>query len=98
MQNNNIVAYARILENGMVYKNYSAIGRIVTHNSIRGKGYGDQLVLSAIEATKSSFPSTPIKISAQAHLEKFYNGLGFIFTGEAYLEDNIPHIGMVLKD
>ena len=98
MQNNNIVAYARILENGMVYKNYSAIGRIVTHNSIRGKGYGDQLVRSAIEATKSSFPSTPIKISAQAHLEKFYNGLGFIFTGEAYLEDNIPHIGMVLKD
>ena len=98
MQNNNIVAYARILENGMVYKNYSAIGRIVTHNSIRGKGYGDQLVLSAIEATKASYPSTPIKISAQAHLEKFYNGLGFIFTGEAYLEDNIPHIGMVLKD
>ena len=28
MQNNNIVAYARILENGMVYKNYSAIGRM----------------------------------------------------------------------
>ena len=98
MQNNNIVAYARILENGMVYKNYSAIGRIVTHNSIRGKGYGDHLVRSAIEATKASYPSTPIKISAQAHLEKFYNGLGFIFTGEAYLEDNIPHIGMVLKD
>ena len=98
MQNNNIVAYARILGNGMAYKNYSAIGRIVTHNSIRGKGYGDHLVRAAIEATKASFPSASIKISAQAHLEKFYNGLGFIFTGEAYLEDNIPHIGMVLKD
>lgn len=98
MQNNNIVAYARILEKGIAYKNYSAIGRIVTHNSIRGKGYGDHLVRSAIEATKVSYPDTSIKISAQAHLEKFYNELGFIFTGEAYLEDNIPHIGMVLKD
>ena len=98
MQNNNIVAYARILEKGIAYKNYSAIGRIVTHNSIRGKGYGDHLVRSAIEATKASYPDTSIKISAQAHLEKFYNELGFIFTGEAYLEDNIPHIGMVLKD
>ena len=98
MQNNNIVAYARILEKGIAYKNYSAIGRIVTHNSIRGKGYGDHLVRSAIEATKASYPDTSIKISAQAHLEKFYNELGFIFTGEAYLEDNSPHIGMVLKD
>lgn len=98
MQNNNIVAYARILEKGIAYKNYSAIGRIVTHNSIRGKGYGDHLVRSAIEATKASYPNTSIKISAQAHLEKFYNELGFIFTGEAYLEDNIPHIAMVLKD
>ena len=97
-QNNDIVAYGRILDKGVSYKNNAAIGRIVTHHSIRGKGYGDLLVRSAIEATKTTFPNTPIKISAQAHLEKFYNGFGFIFTGEAYLEDNIPHIGMVLKD
>jgi len=37
----------------------------------------------------------PIKISAQSHLEKFYYAHGFLPTGEAYLEDGIPHIAMI---
>jgi ElaA protein len=36
-----------------------------------------------------------IRISAQAHLEKFYAQLGFESTGKAYLEDGIPHLEML---
>jgi ElaA protein len=50
-----------------------------------------------IKQIKRYFPTEKIKISAQAHLEKFYNKHAFMATGEAYLEDGIPHIGMILK-
>ena len=41
------------------------------------------------------FPDLPLKISAQKHLKHFYSVIGFRKVGEEYLEDNIPHIGMV---
>jgi ElaA protein len=40
---------------------------------------------------------TSIKISAQCYLDKFYTDLGFVFTGEKYLEDGIPHQAMLLE-
>ena len=96
--NNQLVAYARVLGQGVSYQEYASIGRIVTSPSIRGKKFGHDLVDFSIKVCQKNFPGQPIKISAQAHLEKFYNKHGFKATGEAYLEDDIPHIGMILKD
>jgi ElaA protein len=96
--NKQLVAYARVLGQGVSYQEYASIGRIVTSPSIRGKKFGHDLVDVAIEVCQKNFLGQPIKISAQAHLEKFYNKHGFKATGEAYLEDDIPHIGMILKD
>ena len=93
-----LVAYARILPKGIAYQDYISIGRVVTAAAVRGKGYGHALVKKAIENAKATYPKNPIKISAQAHLEAFYKAHGFMPTGEAYLEDDIPHIGMVLKE
>ena len=93
-----LVAYARILPKGVAYQDYISIGRVVTATAVRGKGYGHALVKKAIEVAKSTYPKNAIKISAQAHLETFYKTHGFMPTGEAYLEDDIPHIGMVLKE
>ena len=95
---NQLVAYARILGQGISYQEYASIGRIVTSPSIRGNNHGHDLVDFSIKVCQKIFPSQPIKISAQAHLEKFYNAHSFKATGEAYLEDDIPHIGMILKD
>jgi ElaA protein len=36
----------------------------------------------------------PIRIGAQAHLEKFYGELGFVRASDVYDEDGIPHIEM----
>ena len=96
-ENNQLVAYARILPKGVSYDEYTSIGRIVTAPHARAKGYGHELVEEAIKLTKAAYPEYTIKISAQAHLEQFYKSHQFVPTGEAYLEDDIPHIGMLLK-
>lgn len=91
-----LVAYARILEKGVSYTDYISIGRVVVSFKERKHGYGHQLMAYVLEQCAFYFPRQSIKISAQAHLENFYKQHGFKPTGEAYLEDGIPHIGMVL--
>jgi len=44
------------------------------------------------------FPDTPIKISAQSYLIRFYESYGFVPLGEDYLEDDIPHRAMTFKN
>ncbi|MFK0573104.1 GNAT family N-acetyltransferase [Endozoicomonas sp.] len=46
---------------------------------------------------RQQWPETPVLVSAQAYLVGFYQGLGFEFMGECYLEDGIPHRNMILK-
>jgi ElaA protein len=95
--NGNLVAYARILDQGLSYTDYSSIGRIVVSPAYRAQKLGYELVYFAIKTTQKEYANSPIKISAQAHLEKFYEVHQFKATGEAYLEDGIPHIGMLLE-
>jgi len=93
---NEILAYARIVPKGISYQNYASIGRIVASEKLRGQGYGKQLVATAIKELWKHFGKQSIKISAQTYLLKFYQSLGFQQVGEGYLEDNIPHIAMIL--
>ena len=51
----------------------------------------------SIETIKKDPKEEKIEISAQKYLTKFYKDLGFKKTGKEYLEDNIPHIKMILK-
>lgn len=90
-----IVAYTRIVPPGVSYENYSSIGRVVVKPSARGKGCGQELMQHSIEQTYKMFPEHDIKISAQVYLTKFYEDLGFVGVGEPYLEDDIPHLGMI---
>jgi len=91
-----LVAYSRIVPIGVSYTDYTSIGRVITSLSVRMQGIGKLLMQKSIEQTKQLFPDKPLKISAQAYLRKFYTELGFKATGEEYIEDHIPHIGMVL--
>lgn len=88
-------AYTRLLPPGVSYEKYSSIGRVVSSEHVRGKGYGKAVMERSIQAIKELFPEAAIKISAQTYLLKFYNDLGFQEVGEEYLEDDIPHIGMI---
>ena len=93
-KNNKLVAYTRIFKPGDYFKNAS-IGRVVVAKNEREFGYGHEIIKHSIEAIKNHFSETAIKISAQTYLKKFYESHGFQQVGEEYLEDGIPHIGMI---
>lgn len=90
-----IIAHTRIVPPGISYDQYSSIGRVVISEKMRGSGIGKALMHYSMQLTYEKYPLIPIKISAQVYLTKFYENLGFVVDGEAYLEDDIPHIGMV---
>lgn len=92
-----ILAYTRLLPKGSSYTDYCAIGRVLTSMKIRGKGEGYILMKESIALCEKVFPNQAIKISAQSHLDRFYQKLGFAPTGEEYLEDDIPHQAMIYK-
>ncbi len=93
----NLVAYARILPQGLVHQDYVAIGRVVNSDQVRRQGIGQKLMQEAIASCHQLFGRIPIKISAQCYLLKFYENLGFKSVGNDYLEDGIPHIGMIYQ-
>jgi ElaA protein len=91
-----LAAYCRILPPGVAFEQAS-IGRVVSSPQSRGTGVGRQLMQVAIEKTLQQFNVAQIKIGAQLYLKAFYESLGFAQSGEGYLEDDIPHIPMLLK-
>ena len=93
-KDNELVAYTRIFPPNTYFENAS-IGRVVVRASERKYKYGYNLMEKSIEAIETAYKTTTIKISAQTYLKSFYNNLGFKQVGEGYLEDGIPHIGMI---
>jgi ElaA protein len=91
-----VTSYLRVLPAGVKYEE-PAIGRVVTSPDHRGLGLGKLLMIEALKNIEHELGKTPIRISAQSYLEKFYTELGFSKIGEPYLEDNIPHIEMLRK-
>lgn len=92
-----LIAYTRLVPKGISYNDYPSIGRVVTAKSARGTGAGKKIMTHSIDWLQKKIGQEPIKISAQCYLLKFYNALGFNAIGEEYLEDNIPHIAMILN-
>lgn len=91
-----LLAYTRLLPVGLPYPGHSSIGRVVTSPTARGAGAGRELMQRSLDLCRHLFGPYPIKIGAQSYLLRFYESLGFQSTGEAYLEDGIPHTKMVL--
>lgn len=87
-------AYLRVVDPGLKFPEPS-IGRVVTSAAVRGTGVGRRLMEQGIARCAAAWPGQGIRISAQAHLERFYGSLGFERVGEDYLEDAIPHVEMV---
>ena len=96
VENGEIIATARLLKPGARFADFS-IGRVVVKKEKRGTGLGKALMNAAIEYCITEWNAEKIKISAQQYLKRFYEELGFLVTTGMYLEDGIPHIGMVYK-
>ncbi|NWA04709.1 GNAT family N-acetyltransferase [Pseudomonas gingeri] len=88
-----LAAYLRLLD-PVSQGGDVVIGRVVIAPQARGLGLGHELMAQALKHAEKLWPEQPIYLSAQAHLQGYYARYGFEVVGEAYLEDDIPHIGM----
>ena len=91
-----LVSYLRVVDAGVKYDEPS-IGRVITAPEVRGKGSGHALMAEGMAGCDRHWPGRAVRISAQAHLERFYNGFGFVRVGDNYIEDTIPHVEMLRR-
>lgn len=89
--NEKVVALARVCPAGVHLPTIS-IGRVIT--TVRGMGYGKQIMLAAIDVAVERFGATSIDIEAQEYAKGFYQGVGFKQTSSTFMLDGIPHIKM----
>ena len=86
-----VVALARVCPAGTHMEEVS-IGRVITTE--RGKGYGKQIMLHAIDAAVEHFNAKRIDIEAQEYAKGFYESVGFTQSSGPFMLDGIPHIRM----
>lgn len=73
------------------------IGRVVTAPEARGTGLGHRLFAESLKVCAVLAPGRDVHIAAQAYLEAWYSKHGFATVSEPYLDDDIPHVDMVLR-
>lgn len=91
-----LAAYARFIPPAIKYPEL-AIGRVITTKFFRGKGVGIALLEKTVERAEETFPDSDMYLSAQAHLQRYYQRCNFGSSGDSYDEDGIPHIAMFRK-
>ncbi|WP_237478166.1 GNAT family N-acetyltransferase [Lichenibacterium dinghuense] len=74
----------------------AVIGRVATSAAARGTGFGRALMAEGVAEARRRYGPAPVAIGAQARLERFYAGFGFVRRGEDYVEDGIAHCAMLL--
>jgi len=89
-----VLAALRVVDPGVNYAEPS-IGRVVTAPEARGGGAGRTLMQEGLAQCQKLWPGRAVRIGAQAHLQRFYGGLGFVTVSPEYLEDDIPHVEML---
>jgi ElaA protein len=89
-----LLATLRVVDPGVSYPEPS-IGRVVTAPEARGTGAGRALVREGLARCAAAWPGRAVRISAQAHLQRFYGEVGFTTVSDEYLEDGIPHVEML---
>lgn len=93
--NGELVGYTRVIphDDG----EHISFGRVLVPMQHRRHGYARQVVQDTIDWIHANKPGESIKIQAQSYLQKFYESFGFKPVSDVYLEDNIPHLDMVMN-
>ncbi len=89
-------AYLRIVDAGIKFAEPS-IGRVITAPEIRDTGQGHVLIAEGLSRAAQAWPGWAVRISAQAHLDRYYAAHGFVAQGQVYIEDTIPHLQMLWR-
>lgn len=96
-QDGALLAYCRLLEPAL-NDGQAVIGRVITASAARGTGLGHELMRRAKAEVARVWPGQPVYLGAQARLKAYYAGHGFVPVTEEYIEDGIPHVGMLLQE
>ncbi|HWM74783.1 MAG TPA: GNAT family N-acetyltransferase [Nocardioides sp.] len=83
-----LVGYARVLDDGETWR----IGRVALAEEARGRGLADPLMETALKVCVDR----DVVLDAQTPLAGWYESMGFVVTGEEFLDDGIPHLPMRL--
>jgi ElaA protein len=70
------------------------IGRVLTTANYRGIRLGNALLETALAHIARQWPGIPVRLHAQAHLQRFYGAFGFAPVSDVHDEDGIPHVWM----
>ncbi|MBN2300679.1 MAG: GNAT family N-acetyltransferase [Acholeplasmataceae bacterium] len=85
-----IVCYLRLIPPYIKFNEY-ALSRVVTDPNYRSKGLASKLIVE----TMNDIKGFPVRISGQAYLKSYYEGLGFEVVKGPYLEEDIEHYEML---
>lgn len=88
-----LTAYVRIQMNDALSS--AVIRRVIVHHDFRNQQLGTSLMLKALDYIRSFKKLSIIELSAQFHLQHFYEKLGFEVNGEPYFDTGILHIKMI---
>jgi len=87
---NQIVCYLRLIPPHIKFDEY-ALSRVVTDPNYRSRKLASELIIAAMNDVKGN----PIRISGQAYLRTYYEGLGYKVVKGPYLEEDILHYEMI---
>ena len=91
-ESHEVISYLRIIP-GI---DKVSIGRVLIDHRYRRTGKGRELLERAKEVCKEWFVDKVIEVHAQAHLQEFYESLGFEVVSEPYDIVGIKHVTMEL--
>ena len=94
-----LAGYLRVLlpnAEGDTEESDICIGRVLTTADYRGIGLGQAMLERTLGFIREQWPGQPIRLHAQARLQRFYAGFGFEPISDVHVEDDIPHIWMRL--
>lgn len=85
-----MVAALRILPEDVAFEDM-AIGRLIVKRQYRGRKIALKMMKKAMDHIINDLNKERIRLSGQAYLVEFYEGLGFHKVSDVYLEDGIDH-------
>jgi ElaA protein len=86
-----LVSYLRLIPPGVKFPKEHALSRVVTDPDYRSQRLASKIIKEAMHDVKGF----PIRISGQAYLKGYYEGLGFKVVKGPYIEEDILHYEML---
>ncbi|MDK7742928.1 GNAT family N-acetyltransferase [Helcobacillus massiliensis] len=87
------LAHLRVLDDGANLR----VGRLAVSKDARRLGLGGRVMRAGLDLTEQIDADRVVKIDAQSYLEQWYLGMGYVTTGDHFMEAGIDHVPMEFR-